>query len=314
MTTPTFDPEPDVADRSARLPGAALALVTAAISGVAVFVNGYGVRRFPDATLYTTAKNVVAGVVLGLAALAVRPRPVRPASRRRTSAGLLAVATIGGSVPFVLFFEGLARTSSTEAAVIHKTLVVWVAILAVPLLGERLSAGHLAAVALLVGGQAIVAGGLPILVSDAGEAMVLAATVLWAIETVVAKRLLRAVHPATLGLARMGLGSAALVVWTVLTGKVAKVGEVSSAGWVLAALTGVLLAAYVWCWFAALSRAPAVDVTALLVFGAVVTAILDAAVNGASLWPDIDGLALITAGIALILVATQRRAPAETTT
>ena len=50
--------------------GIALAGVTAIVSGFAVFVNGYGVRRFDDATTYTTAKNLVAG--LALAALAAR--------------------------------------------------------------------------------------------------------------------------------------------------------------------------------------------------------------------------------------------------
>ena len=52
--------------------------------------------------------------------------------------GCSRVAVVGGSVPFVLFFEGLARAEATQAAFIQKTLVVWVALLAVPLLHERL--------------------------------------------------------------------------------------------------------------------------------------------------------------------------------
>jgi drug/metabolite transporter (DMT)-like permease len=188
----------DTAAAARRRDGLGLALVTACISGVAVFVNGYGVRRFPDATLYTTAKNLVtAFVLLGLAAVAqarrrrasvdgrVDRRGDRPT--RRAWAGLILVATIGGSVPFVLFFEGLSRASSTDAAVIHKTLVVWVALFAIPLLGERISAVHVGAIALLVAGQAALAGGLPVLASDAGEAMILAATLLWAAETILAK-------------------------------------------------------------------------------------------------------------------------------
>ena len=45
--------------------GIGFAFAAAAISGVAVFVNGYGVRAVPDATVYTTAKNLVAATVLG---------------------------------------------------------------------------------------------------------------------------------------------------------------------------------------------------------------------------------------------------------
>ena len=46
----------------------------------------------------------------------------------------------------------------------------------------------------------------------------------------------------------------------------------TAAQWGWALLTGLLLTAYVATWYAALARAQAVDVTAVLVFGAVVTA------------------------------------------
>ena len=119
-----------------------------------------------------------------------------PASRRaappaaRQWLALLGVAVVGGSVPFVLFFEGLARAEATQAAFIHKTLVVWVALLAVPLLRERVGAPHALAIALLVAGQAWLAGDAGTVVFGAGEAMILAATLLWAVEVVFVKHLL----------------------------------------------------------------------------------------------------------------------------
>ena len=65
-----------------------------------------------------------------------------PARTGRGQWGALApIGVIGGSVPFVLFFEGLARASSPQAAFLHKTLVLWVALLAVVVLGERLQWG-----------------------------------------------------------------------------------------------------------------------------------------------------------------------------
>jgi len=140
--------------RASRRTGLLLAFGTACISGVAVFLNAYGVKAFGDASTYTTAKNVVAAVVLVLltgAMSARRPGSVltRP-SRPRQWAGLAVVGVFGGAVAFLLFFEGLARASSTDAAFLHKTLLVWVALLALPLLGERLGAMHVAAIALLV--------------------------------------------------------------------------------------------------------------------------------------------------------------------
>ena len=93
-------------------------------------------------------------------------------------------------MPFVLFFEGLARASSTEAAFIHKTLVIWVALLAVPLLGERLSWAHWAAIALLLAGQAVLVGEAGTVTLGSGELMIFGATLLWSVEVVVVKRLL----------------------------------------------------------------------------------------------------------------------------
>ena len=48
--------------------GLALTLATALISGVAVFLNSYGVKAFGNASLYTTVKNVVAALLLGAVA------------------------------------------------------------------------------------------------------------------------------------------------------------------------------------------------------------------------------------------------------
>ena len=60
-----------------RIPGVFVAGVTALISGVSVFVNSYGVRAVPSPVVYTTVKNVVAALVLVVAAaigLAARTR------------------------------------------------------------------------------------------------------------------------------------------------------------------------------------------------------------------------------------------------
>jgi drug/metabolite transporter (DMT)-like permease len=74
--------------------------------------------------------------------------------------------------------------------------------------------------------------------------------------------------------------------------------------WVL--VTGVILAGYVATWFAALSRAPALDVTAVLVIGAVITALLAAAVNGKPLAPQLGWPALVLVGAILGAVPTWR--------
>lgn len=294
--------------------GLALALATAGISGVAIFLNSYGVKAFGSSGTYTTAKNAVAALVL-LAVVAVLRRSsdrvalTRPAGARQWT-GLAAVGVIGGSVPFLLFFEGLSRASSTETAFVHKTLVLWVMVLAVPLLGERVGVLQVAAVGLLLAGQASLAGGVtaPLHMSwGSGELLVLAATLCWAVETVVVKRLLSGLSSWTVALARMVLGSLVLVGWAVVRGAAGGLVQLDAGqlGWVL--LTGVILAAYVGTWFAALARAQAVDVTAVLVVAAPITAILSALVDGTDLRPQAAGLTLVVAGAALVAVGMRRR-------
>ena len=59
-------------------------------------------------------------------------------------------------------------------------------------------------------------------------------------------------------------------------------------------MTGGSLTAYVATWYAALARAQAVDVTAVLVFGAVITAMLRYGIDHAAL-PSAVGLGLVGA-------------------
>ncbi|MFL5677613.1 MAG: EamA family transporter, partial [Chloroflexota bacterium] len=206
----------DLAARRLRIPdttgwGVALAFVVALISGISVFVNSYGVKQVPDPAVYTTLKNGVAALILiGFAALVVRGAEVRAlAPGSWVKLGIIGI--IGGSVPFILFFSGLAIASAPTAAFIHKTLFVWVAILAVPFLGERLGIFPIAALGVLLAGQFLAAPPTGV-VWGIGETMILTATLLWGIEVVIAKRLLIADVPSPLvAAARLGIGLVVLV-------------------------------------------------------------------------------------------------------
>jgi drug/metabolite transporter (DMT)-like permease len=315
----TLAARPFLAHISTRTLGVMLAFVTACVSGVAVYVNSRGVSQFDDATVYTTAKNAVAGALLFVLALSLlsakraRAGKVARPRTRRDWAALATVACIGGSVPFVLFFEGLSRATATQAAFIHKTLVVWVALLAVPILRERLGPAHIAAISLVMLGQGWLAGELGTVTFGAGEAMILAATLLWAVEVIIVKKLVTSIEPRTLACGRMGLGTLVLVAWLAVSGRGGDLFALSPDQWGWALGTGLLLSAYVATWYMALARAQAVDVTAVLVFGAVVTAVLAGAADGVAV--DTVGLVLITAGVALVAAAamwraTPREAPA----
>lgn len=289
--------------------GIGWAVAAAVVSGIAVFVNGLAVAHFDDATVYTTAKNLFAGAVLALVLLVSlvghreRHTEVRTAARRAWPT-LAVIALVGGAVPFVLFFEGLARATSTNAAFIHKTLVVWVALGATFVLRERLSAIHLAAIALLVGGHLVLTGGIGATTFGTAELLVLAATLLWAAEVLVVKRVLgpstRDVPAPLAATTRMAGGSIILVVWLIVTGRLGDLVALDPGQWLWILLTGSTLAAFVATWYTALSLAPAVDVTAVLVLGAVITGLLNTGFRDVPLTADSTGYVLIAAGVAAV--------------
>jgi len=319
--------------RRGGLPGVAVAGVTALISGLSVFVNSYGVHSVTAPAVYTTAKNLVATVVLVGGVLAARwwkrLRPDSAATRfvsvrgigvgsRSAQAddvdrgvspvvailrwiGLAFVGIVGGGLAFVLFFDGLADTTATPAAFMRDSLVIWVAVLAVPLLHERLMLWNVAAIGLLVVGEVVVAGGVGHLAASRGEVLVLLATLLWAVEVVVIKVLLHDLAPAAVALVRMGLGAVTLIGYLMATGSLRALAslDATQVGWAL--LTGLLLSAYVATWMTALARARALDVTSILVGSALVTALLQAAAGTSSLAPQALGLVLIATGTTAVL-------------
>ena len=295
--------------------GIEFALIAAVVSGFAVFTNGLAVKRFDDATVYTTAKNVIAGALV-VGALAVRQSTSERVDvdvPNRAIPRLAVVAVVGGAVPFVLFFEGLARATSTNAAFIHKTLVIWVAIGAWALLRERVTMVHVGAIAALSAGHVLLTGGPPMSLGS-GELMILAATLLWALEVLVVKRLIPTVPAHVAAAARMAGGSALLLVWLGIQGDLSNLTTLSAYQWAWLALTGSTLSIFVLTWYTALSLAPAVDVTAILVLGAVITGLLNTGFRGVPLTIGSTGYVLLALGAVVIASAGRARSLSTTAT
>jgi drug/metabolite transporter (DMT)-like permease len=285
-----------------------LAVGTAVISGVSVFVNATAVKAVPDPAVFTTLKNLVAVVLLALLAAAiVRPAEVREISGRDRST-LAVIGVLGGGVAFLLFFSGLAMASAPTAAFIHKTMFIWVALMAGPFLAERLGPAPIAALGVLLAGQILILPPLGI-TWGTGETLIAAATLIWAVEVVLAKRVLGRVRSPIVGAARLGIGLVVLVGFLLVTGRITGIAAIGATGWTWVAFTGVLLAGYVGTWMAALRRAPATEVTSILVLGALITAGLTALSRGIVPAPvTTTGYVLALLGVAALLLV--RRSPA----
>jgi drug/metabolite transporter (DMT)-like permease len=249
--------------------------MTALISGISIFVNAQATQEVGPPAVFTTLKNGVAALLLiGIATAARAPAP--PA---RSLPGLLAIGVIGGSVPFVLFFTGLAEATAPGAAVIHKTLFVWVAVLAVVFLRERLGALQIGALAVLLVSTFLIQP--PSGVSwGGGEMLIAVATGFWAVEVIIAKRVLADVTSPVAAASRMSIGLALLVAYLAFTGQLLAVFTLGAGQWAWVLGTGVLLTGYVATWYAALQRAPASAVAAVLTLGLPITAALQLLANG----------------------------------
>ena len=288
--------------------GIALATMTALISGVSVFANGLIVKEFADPVVLTGVRNAMVGAVL-LAILlgSGGAQEIRELSRRRAGS-LLLIAVIGGSIPFILFFSGLAQASGPGAAFIHKTLFVWVSILAVPFLGETLGLAQIAALGVLVLGTLLV-GPTGAVGPGPAEFMILAATVMWAVEVVIARYLLarEGVSVRLAATARMALGAVLIFGFLAVSGRLGGVAALTGSQWLLIAGTGALLFGYVTTWYGALQRAPASLVASILVGGAVVTAVLVIVRTGTAPAPSIEmGLVLLAIGVVMAIAAGRR--------
>lgn len=278
----------------------ALALITAAISGFAVFINKFGVALWADSASYTTAKNIVAAIFLTGLVIGLKKLPELRRLPRTIWIKLVLIGFIGGSVPFLLFFKSLTMLPASEAAFIHKTLFLWVALFALPFLKERLSIVQFLALGVLFAGIFLSTTPNKWVLST-GIVFAFAATVLWAIENIIAKMVLKDISPIIVGWARMFLGSLFLLGYLAISGGLINLipSSASQAGW--AFLVGIVLFGYVVTWYSALKHAPATVVSSVLVIAAPITALLDAAFVSHSFPNNIlVPLAFMVLGVALV--------------
>lgn len=242
-----------------------MALATACISGFSVFLNKIAVDTVQDPVVFSAVKNSIVAVgLIAVILFANRWSEVKNLTRKQWGL-LVAIGLVGGSVPFAMFFWGLTMTSAIGAAFVHKTLFLWVLIFGFTFLKERMSRMQLLGIGLLFAANAVMLGGFRGFDFSLGEFMILGATLLWAIENVIAKTALRGISSVVVASARMGFGALALFPFFLLRGGVGEVAQLSLEQWAWIVLVSAFLFAYVTTWYTALKYAPASYVAALLV-------------------------------------------------
>lgn len=279
--------------------GLLLVLATACLSGVSTFVNLFAVRGTGSDAFVTVRNIAVTAMLVPLFLAAPGRRAERRALSGREWATLGLVGVIGGAVPFLLFFHGLSMASAehgaTTASFVYRTLFLFAGLFGVVFLRERLKARYLLGAALLLGGSYLLLS-LSSPVGTDGALFVLAATVLWAAEYTVSKRLLASLPSSTVALGRMGFGAAVLAGYLVATAQWSTVGRFTPAQWEWVGLSALLLCAFVTTWYAGLARVDLHVASSVLVAGYPVSWLLSVAAGS-------QGLTLADAAAALAVVA-----------
>jgi drug/metabolite transporter (DMT)-like permease len=198
---------------------------------------------------------------------------------------------------------------ASETTILAYTLPIWSAVLAWPLLGERPTAARGLGLLLgLAGVGLLVAHGAPDGVDPwaklPGVALALAAAMLFALGTVLAKRTPVTMPPAALVAWQTGLGMLPLILlWLVF--ETPDFAALDTRSWLALAYGGGLAfgLAYI-TWFAALRRLPASVATIGSLLAPVVGVLASAAMLGDPLGlREIGALALTLSGVALATVA-----------
>lgn len=253
-----------------------LALATAVLSGVSVFLNKYAVSAINDPVILATTKNGIVALALLLLFFLIKKNSEILHLSLRQWGMLLLIGAIGGSLPFVLFFWGLGQTDAMNAAFIHKTLFLWVLLFGFYFLRERMNSWQLLGIASLFVANIVMIGGFSKFHLSLGELAILGATILWAVENIIAKIVLRDISSTTTALARMFFGTLALLPFFLFSHGASTLTHLTLVQWGWIVLVSILLLGYVLTWYTALKYAPASYVAALLVPSLFVTNFLSA--------------------------------------
>jgi len=254
--------------------GLYLVLGTAVISGFSVFLNSLAVKVIANSDVHTTAKNMVATLLLSL--LIVTPLAIKKLMNLKLAdwLKLIIIGLIGGSIPFLLFFKAVSLTTAVNAGFIHKTLFIWVSLLAIYFLKEKIGKWQYLALFLLFIGNFVLAG-CKFISLDYGALLALSATLFWAVEFVLVKKWLSNIDSLVIGWGRMFFGSVFLAVYLLFIGQFNLLVSLNSFQWRWELLLGILLAGYVITWYRALSYLPAITAASVLVLASPLTTLLN---------------------------------------
>jgi len=276
-----------------------LVFSTAIISGFAIFINKFGVSVV-NPYIFTFLKNLIVAFLLTGILLALRDWRILKNLTKKQWLLLVIIGLVGGSIPFLLFFKGLSLTSAAQGSFIHKTMFIYVALLAVIFLKEKIDRRFLLGGLILILANFILLKKLPTSINF-GDLLVLFAALFWAIENTISKYTLRELQGRTVAWGRMFFGTFFIFIFLFGTNQLPLITgpTLKQISWVI--ITGLILFGYVMSWYSGLKYIPVSQATAILLFGSPVTTFLSLISGGKISFQEILSGILIILGVISVI-------------
>lgn len=278
--------------------GLILVFATAVISGISIFINKYGVSVI-NPYVFTFLKNLSAVLMLSGLSLALRDWKTIKTLTKKQWFLLMSIGFIGGGAAFLLFFKGLSMTSASQGSFVHKTMFIYVMFMAAFFLRERIKKEMIFGALLLVLGNLLALKSLNVSFG-AGDLFVLSATLLWAVENVISKHVLKDLPGRTVAWGRMFFGSILIFGYLFVTGQARLIVHLNSEQIIWVSITSIFLFGYIMSWYSGLKYVPVSVATAILLLGSPVTTFLAYAASGKINFEEIISSVLIVLGLVFV--------------
>ena len=258
--------------------GTILAIAAAVFSGIAIPVNKWFVVDL-DPTVFTAVRALIIGIVFFFIA-SFQSKFKYKNFKKVSWKYLLAIAIIGGSFAFLMFFTGLKITTVGRGAFLHKTLPLFTAVLAYLFLREKINKKQSIALAVMLIGIVLIYF-TQISPSDLwlnpslGDLLIIGATVLWAIEIVIAKKaMIKGESNFVVSFSRMFMGGLILFAVLLIQGNISMLLSLTSQQMFNILVSTLVLLAYVLCWYLSIKLINISKASALLLLAPVISLFL----------------------------------------
>jgi len=252
--------------------GTIFAIIAAIISGFSIPLNKIFVVNL-NPTIFTAIRSLLIGIVF----LIITYSSQRHIKIKTNGKYLALIAIIGGAIAFLLFFTGLKLTTAGRGAFLQKTLPLYVVVFAFLFLKEKIPKKHLYSLLLMLVGTVGIfyADIVPTqlwLNPSLGDLLIITATVLWALESVLAKKVMnKGENNFFVSFVRMFFGGIILFAFAILVGKYDIIMSLSTQQLINIGISTIILFGYVFFWYWSLKLINASKASTLLLLSPVIS-------------------------------------------